>query len=119
MARVRRQQAAQWTYDMALYELEKVLAIEKQLEQQQHTLPDAPALINDAQRRLQSANGDYRFENLTVGNANLQAFMTGYEPAANGVFINGTNTLNFSLRLPPFARSGSGSPHISLPKPPS
>ncbi len=55
MSRTRRQQAAQWTYDMALYELEKVVAIERQLEQQKHTLPDAAALINDAQNRLQSA----------------------------------------------------------------
>lgn len=55
MSLIRRQQAAQWTYDMALYELEKVVAIEKQLEQQQHTLPDAAALINDAQNRLQTA----------------------------------------------------------------
>lgn len=55
MSRVRRQQAAQWTYDMALYELEKVVAVERQLEQQSHTIPDAAALINDAQTRLQTA----------------------------------------------------------------
>lgn len=55
MSRTRRQQAAQWTYDMALYELQKVVAVERQLEQQRHTIPDAAALINDAQNRLQSA----------------------------------------------------------------
>ncbi|MCI0683183.1 MAG: hypothetical protein L0Y71_13865 [Gemmataceae bacterium] len=55
MSRTRRQLAAQWTYDMALYELEKVVAVERQLEQQSHTLPDAVALINDAQGRLQTA----------------------------------------------------------------
>lgn len=55
MSRTRRQQAAQWTYDMALYELEKVLEVERQLEQQKHTLPDATGLINDAQNRLQTA----------------------------------------------------------------
>ena len=55
MSRTRRQQAAQWTYDMALYELEKVVAVERQLEQQGHTLPDAAALINDAQNRLGAA----------------------------------------------------------------
>jgi hypothetical protein len=55
MARARRQQAAYWTYDMALYELQKVVAIERQLEEQGHTQPDAVALINDAQNRLQNA----------------------------------------------------------------
>src|SRR5262245_15597703 len=55
MSRTRRQQAAQWTYDMAMYELEKVLAIHRQLEQQSHTLPDAQSLIDDAQKRLQTA----------------------------------------------------------------
>jgi hypothetical protein len=55
MARTRRQLAAQWTYDMAVYELQKVLAVEKELEQQGHTLPDAAELINDAQRRLEQA----------------------------------------------------------------
>lgn len=55
MSRTRRQQAAQWTYDMALYELNKVVVVERQLEQQRHTIPDAAALINDAQKRLESA----------------------------------------------------------------
>jgi hypothetical protein len=55
MARARRQQAAYWTYDMALYELQKVVAVERQLEEQGHTQPDAAALINDAQNRLQNA----------------------------------------------------------------
>lgn len=55
MSRARRQQAAQWTYDMALYELEKIVTVEKLLEQQGHTLPDAAALINDAQNRLKVA----------------------------------------------------------------
>jgi hypothetical protein len=55
MAQARRQQAAYWTYDMALYELQKVVAVERQLEEQGHTQPDAAALINDAQNRLQNA----------------------------------------------------------------
>jgi hypothetical protein len=55
MTRARRQLAAQWTYDMAVYELQKALAVEKELEQQGHTLPDAAGLINDAQRRLEQA----------------------------------------------------------------
>jgi hypothetical protein len=55
MAKSRRQLAAQWTYDMAAYELQKVLTVEKELEQLGHTLPDSAALIVDAQRRLDEA----------------------------------------------------------------
>ena len=54
-ARGRRQIAAQYTYDMALYELEKALTIEEKLEKQGHTLPDAAHLIADARKRLKTA----------------------------------------------------------------
>jgi hypothetical protein len=52
--RARRQLAAQWTYDMARYEMEKVLKIEAQLEKQGHTLPDSKKLIEKAQDLLLS-----------------------------------------------------------------
>jgi hypothetical protein len=55
MAKSRRQLAAQWTYDMAVYELQKVLAVEKDLEQMGQTLPDGAALLSDAQKRLDQA----------------------------------------------------------------
>src|SRR4029077_14210515 len=51
----RRQLAAQWTYYMAQYELERVLRIEKQLESQGHTLPDGEHLLEDVQSRLKTA----------------------------------------------------------------
>jgi len=54
-ARARRQTAAQFTYDMANYELEKVLKVQENLESQGHTLPDAQDLVADAQKRLKSA----------------------------------------------------------------
>jgi len=54
-ARNRRQLAAQWTYDMALYEMEKVLKVEERLESMGHTLPDGADLIRDAQTRLRNA----------------------------------------------------------------
>jgi hypothetical protein len=53
-ARSRRQLAAQWSYDMALYEIEKVVRLEKQLEKQGHTLPDAAQLIANAEARLKT-----------------------------------------------------------------
>jgi hypothetical protein len=54
-ARSYRQQAAQWSYDMAQVEMKKVLGIEQQLEKQGHTLPDGKQLLEDAQSRLLTA----------------------------------------------------------------
>src|SRR5207253_6120938 len=54
-ARRRRQTAAQYAHDMALYELEKVMKVQEKLESQGHNLPDAHHLIADAQSRLKSA----------------------------------------------------------------
>ena len=54
-ARAKRQLAAQWTYDMALYELEKVKKVQGQLAKQGRAVPDANQLLNDAETRLRSA----------------------------------------------------------------
>lgn len=54
--RNRRQFAAQATYDMARYEMDKVLAIQNELEKLGHTLPDARQLISDAEGRLKAAH---------------------------------------------------------------
>jgi hypothetical protein len=51
-AKGRRKLAAEWAYDQAAYELDKVVAIQDQLERQGHTLPDARSLIDDAKQRL-------------------------------------------------------------------
>src|SRR5581483_10212256 len=53
--RARRQLAAQYTFDMALYELEKVLKIQDQLDKLSHTVTDARDLVQDAQNRLRAA----------------------------------------------------------------
>jgi hypothetical protein len=58
-SRSMRQLAAQWTYDLALYEIEKVLKTQEQLERLGHTLPDAPQLVKDAQDRLRTAKGQW------------------------------------------------------------
>lgn len=51
----------------------------------------------NAGRTATSANGDYRFDNLSVGNANLSASGSGLSPTIKGLFINGANTLDFTL----------------------
>lgn len=45
--------------------------------------------------------GAYRFEGLTVGNANFTATASGFLEDKRGVFVNGTNTLDFTLGFAP------------------
>jgi hypothetical protein len=52
--RAMRQSAAEWTYELAVQEFQKVLRVEEQLEKDNHKLPDGPALIKDARDRLAS-----------------------------------------------------------------
>lgn len=55
LSRNRRERAAQWTYDMAAYEMDKILKVEAELERMGHTLPDGQGLIQDAHKRLAHA----------------------------------------------------------------
>lgn len=43
------------------------------------------------------ASGGYRFEALDVANANLVAMKDNHDEDRRGTFVNGTNTLNFTL----------------------
>ncbi len=58
-ARSKRQLAAQWSYDMALCELKKVVEVQKQLEQMGVAVPDANPLLMDANRRLQKSKDQW------------------------------------------------------------
>jgi hypothetical protein len=51
MARSKRQQAAQWSHDMAVYEYEKVAKIHIELEKMGVTVPEGNALLEDARKR--------------------------------------------------------------------
>ncbi len=65
---------------------------------------------------LTNAVGDYRFDGLTPGSANVSASAAGYEEQVKAVSINGTNTLNFILRsTTPWSRSGSGDMVFDMP----
>ena len=61
------------------------------------TVVDGP----NARRTTITTNGDYRFDNLKVGNANFSATASGYRATTIGVFVNGANTLNFALLVAP------------------
>lgn len=54
-ARARRQRAAQWSHDLAVYEYEKVAKVHIQLEQMGVTLPDGNSLLADSKRRWQKS----------------------------------------------------------------
>jgi hypothetical protein len=58
-ATARRQLAAQWSYEMALVELEKVTKIQKRLEQLNKELPESAGLLEDARKRLEAAHQHY------------------------------------------------------------
>jgi hypothetical protein len=58
-SRTRREKAAQWSYQMALYEYEKVAKTQAQLELVGATIPDANALLADANRRLQESKKNW------------------------------------------------------------
>jgi PKD repeat protein len=45
-----------------------------------------------------NSNGEYRFDQLRAGNTNFVARANGYEEDRRGTFVNGSNTLNFTLR---------------------
>jgi PKD repeat protein len=44
-----------------------------------------------------NSNGEYRFDSLTIANVNFSATASGFQEDRRGTFVNGTNTLNFTL----------------------
>jgi hypothetical protein len=62
-----------------------------------------------------NSNGVYRFDDLEVGNANISASAKEFREARAGVYIDGTNTLDFELEPPPWAAKGSGSDVFNMP----
>ena len=47
------------------------------------------------------SNGDYRFPSLTAGNTNFVVTASGYYDDGRGVFVNGLNSLNFTMTVDP------------------
>ena len=44
-----------------------------------------------------NSSGEFRFDSLTIANANFRANAPGFAEDRRGTFVNGTNTLNFTL----------------------
>ncbi len=76
--------------------------------------------IDDGPNAGKSTNtdsgGNYSIGNLTQGNGNVSASAANYNLTTKGVFINGTNTLNFQLQTTvAFSRSGNGNDVFTIP----
>ncbi len=65
MARSKRQQTAQWSHDMAVYEYEKVLKVHTELEKLGVTLPDGNSLLEDAKKRTQKSEELWKARNFS------------------------------------------------------
>ena len=53
-----------------------------------------------------NSNGEYRFDSLTASNANLKAAAVFYADDRRGVYVDGGNTLNFTLSRATVSLSG-------------
>ncbi len=58
-ARVVRQLAAQWTYEQAIQEIQKVVKVQQELEAMGQAIPQSNNLLSQAQRRLQLAKSHW------------------------------------------------------------
>jgi hypothetical protein len=81
---------------------------------------DATVTILDGPNALRFArtnfSGEYRFDGLVPGNANLSAVKNGYEERRGGLYIDGTSTLNFVLRTAtPWNTRGGASGGFDMP----
>lgn len=56
-----------------------------------------------------STGGVYRFEDLAPSNGNLEASAVGYNESRTGIYIDGTNTLDFTLEPANYAGTWVGS----------
>src|SRR5687767_1707862 len=74
-------------------------------------LPGAIITILDGSNSGRStgtnSSGEYRLDGLAATNANVSATATFYAEQRAGVFINGTNTLNFTLTRATVSLSGA------------
>jgi hypothetical protein len=77
------------------------------------TILDSPNAFRNAKTNF---SGDYRFDGLVPANANLSVTKNGYEERRGGLFIDGTNTMDFILRTAePWHTNGGGSGGFTMP----
>src|SRR5262245_1095135 len=63
---------------------------------------------NTGQSTTTSSTGKYALAGLTVGNANFSASLAPYDTVSTGVYVNGTNTLDFVFAVPSCQTNNTG-----------
>jgi hypothetical protein len=71
--------------------------------------------INKGLLMTTDGKGAYRFDNVSVGNANISASAPGFPQAILGVHIEAGSTLDFELEPPPWSARGTGSDVFQAP----
>lgn len=73
--------------------------------------------LNAGQATTTNNNGEYRFDDLAVGNGSVSAVADGYDSMIRSSYIDGAIPLNFTLRTSvPWSQAGTGSAVFDMPK---
>lgn len=73
--------------------------------------------LNAGKSTTTNSNGEYRFDDLAVGNGSVSAVADGYESVITNRYIDGAIPLNFTLRTSvPWSQAGTGSAVFDMPK---
>ena len=75
------------------------------------TVLDGP---NSGQAVETNGNGEYRFDSLSISNVNFSATASGFDEDRRGTFVNGTNTLNFTLTPRPVVQTVTITPNCCI-----
>lgn len=73
--------------------------------------------VNAGRSTTTNNNGEYRFDDLAVGNGSVSAVADGYDSLVMSRYIDGAIPLNFTLRTTvPWSQAGTGSAAFDMPK---
>jgi hypothetical protein len=73
--------------------------------------------LNAGKSTTTNNNGEYRFDDLAVGNGSVSAVANGYDSVITSRYIDGAIPLNFVLRTSvPWSQAGNGSAVFDMPQ---
>jgi hypothetical protein len=72
--------------------------------------------VNAGQSTTTNESGEYRFDGLVASNGNVSAIAGGYDSVITGIYIDGRQPLNFTLRTSvPWSKAGIGGAMFDMP----
>jgi hypothetical protein len=72
--------------------------------------------VNAGQSTTTNESGEYRFDGLVASNGNVSAIADGYDAVITGIYIDGRQPLDFTLRTSvPWSTAGIGSATFDMP----